>query len=49
MHRDLQIIYKWNNKKRYIMDFLAKRLNYQNVNVEHQRPRGVTQKISIPT
>ncbi|WMV37611.1 hypothetical protein MTR67_030996 [Solanum verrucosum] len=34
---------------RHIKDFVAMCPKYQQVDVEHQKPEGVTQAISIPT
>ncbi|WMV46438.1 hypothetical protein MTR67_039823 [Solanum verrucosum] len=49
MYRDLHDVYWWNDMKRDIIDFVTKCPNCQHVNVEHQKPRGVTQEINIPT
>ncbi|KAH0650243.1 hypothetical protein KY284_030155 [Solanum tuberosum] len=49
MYRDLRKVFWWNGMKRDITDFVAKCLNCQQVKVEHQKPRGMTQEIDIPT
>ena len=49
MYRDLQEVYWWNGMKRDIADFVSKCPNSQQVKVEHQKPRGMTQEIDIPT
>ncbi|WMV41716.1 hypothetical protein MTR67_035101, partial [Solanum verrucosum] len=38
-----------NCMKRKIADFVAKRPNFQQVKVEHQKPGGMNQEINIPT
>ena len=48
-YKDLQEIDWWNGLKKYIAEFVAKCPNYQQIKVEHQRPRGLTQDIAIPT
>ena len=49
MYRDLRKVYWWNGMKRDIADFVSKCLNCQQVKVEHQKPRDMTQEIDIPT
>ncbi|KAH0633114.1 hypothetical protein KY284_035900 [Solanum tuberosum] len=49
MYHDLQEVYWWNGMKRDVVEFVAKCPNCQQVKVEHQRPRGFSQNISIPT
>ncbi|KAH0685656.1 hypothetical protein KY290_019658 [Solanum tuberosum] len=49
MYHDLWEFFWWNGMKRDIDDFVAKFPNCQQVNVEHHKPRGMTQEINIPT
>uniref|UniRef100_M0ZUK4 Retrotransposon protein n=1 Tax=Solanum tuberosum TaxID=4113 RepID=M0ZUK4_SOLTU len=49
MYRDLREVYWWNVMKKDIAGFVANFPNCQQVNVEHQKPRGLSQDISIPT
>ncbi|XP_015168903.1 uncharacterized protein [Solanum tuberosum] len=49
MYLDLWEVYWSNDMKRDIADFMAKCPSCQQVKVEHQKPGGVTQEISIPT
>ena len=49
MYRDMREVYWWNDMKRDIADFVSKCPNCQQVKVEHQNPRGMNQKIDIPT
>ncbi|KAH0689070.1 hypothetical protein KY289_016428 [Solanum tuberosum] len=49
MYRDLREVYWWNGMKKDIADFVAKCPNCQQVKVDHQKPRGMTQEIDIPT
>jgi len=49
MYRDLREIYWWNGMKGDIASFVAKCPNCQQVKIEHQRPGGLYQDISIPT
>ncbi|WMV25733.1 hypothetical protein MTR67_019118 [Solanum verrucosum] len=42
-------IYWWNGMKKDIAGFVAKCPNCQQVKVEHQKPRVLSQDISIPT
>jgi len=48
MYHDLQELFWWNGMKRDIADFVAKCPNFQQVKVEHQKLRGMTQEINIP-
>ncbi|XP_070004699.1 uncharacterized protein [Nicotiana sylvestris] len=48
MYHDLKEIYWWNNMKRDVADFVAKRLNCQQVKAERQRTGGLAQCIEIP-
>ncbi|XP_042432553.1 uncharacterized protein LOC122019112 [Zingiber officinale] len=48
MYRDLRRSYWWTGMKKDIVDFVARRLVYQQVKAEHQRPAGLLQKIQIP-
>ena len=48
MYRDLREVYWWNNMKREIADFVSRCLICQQVKVEHQRPAGLLQPLSIP-
>ena len=45
MYRDLWEVYWWNGMKRVIADFVSKCPNCQQVKVEHQKSRGMTQEI----
>ena len=49
LYWDLQEVYWWNGMKGDIADFVSKCPNCQQVNVEHQKPRGMTQEINFPT
>ena len=49
MYRDLREVYWWNGMKRDIEDFVSKCPYCQEVKVEHQQPRGMTQEIDIST
>ncbi|WMV46054.1 hypothetical protein MTR67_039439 [Solanum verrucosum] len=49
MYCDLREVYWWNGMKKDIMEFVAKCPNCQQVKVEHQKPGGLSQSISIPT
>ncbi|WMV46617.1 hypothetical protein MTR67_040002 [Solanum verrucosum] len=49
MYRDLHEVFWWNGMKRYIVGFVAKCPNCQQVKVEHQRQGGWSQDIRIPT
>ncbi len=49
MYCDLREIYWWNGMKKDIAGFVAKCPNFQQVKVEHQKPGGLSQDISIPT
>ncbi|WMV46265.1 hypothetical protein MTR67_039650 [Solanum verrucosum] len=49
MYHNLWEIYWWNGIKKDIAEFVAKCPNCQRVKVEHQRPGGLSQDISIPT
>ena len=49
MYRALREIYWWNDMKKDIEDFMSKCPNFQQVKVEHQKPRGMTQEINFPT
>lgn len=49
MYDDQLNVFQQNGMKRNIADFVAKCPNYQQVMVENQKPRGMTQKINIPT
>ncbi|WMV57858.1 hypothetical protein MTR67_051243 [Solanum verrucosum] len=46
--RVVYVFLTWNGMKRDITDFVAKCPSYQQVNVEHRKPRGMTQEINIP-
>ncbi|WMV49732.1 hypothetical protein MTR67_043117 [Solanum verrucosum] len=47
MYHNLREVYWWNNMKRCSANFVAKCPNCQRVKVEHQRPYGVAQNISL--
>ncbi|WMV49716.1 hypothetical protein MTR67_043101 [Solanum verrucosum] len=49
MYCDLWEIYWWNELKKDIVEFVAKCPNCQQVKVQHQKPGGLSQDISIPT
>ncbi|WMV09223.1 hypothetical protein MTR67_002608 [Solanum verrucosum] len=49
MNCDLREIYWWNEIKKDIMEFMAKCPNCQQVKVKHQKSKGLSQDISIPT
>ena len=49
MYCNLWEVYWLNGMKRDIADFVSKCPNCQQVKVEHQKPRGMTQEIDIPT
>ncbi|WMV41580.1 hypothetical protein MTR67_034965, partial [Solanum verrucosum] len=49
MYCDLWEIYWWNRMKKDIAEIMAKSPNYQQVKVEHKKPRGLSQDISIPS
>lgn len=46
---DLREVYWWNGMKKYIVEFVAKCSNCQQVKVKHQKPGGTLQDISTPT
>ncbi|XP_070023213.1 uncharacterized protein [Nicotiana sylvestris] len=48
MYHDLKEVYRWNNMKKDVADFVAKCPNCQQVKVEHQRPGRLAQRIEIP-
>ncbi|WMV33191.1 hypothetical protein MTR67_026576 [Solanum verrucosum] len=48
-YHDLRKVYWWNDMKRNIAYFMARCSYCQKAKVEHQKPGGVTQEISIPT
>ncbi|XP_070004859.1 uncharacterized protein [Nicotiana sylvestris] len=45
MYLDLKELYWWKGMKKQVADHMAKCLNCQQVNVEHQRPGGLAQDI----
>ena len=47
MYRDLKQHFWWSRMKRDIADFVAQCLNCHHVKYEHQRPRGILQKMPI--
>ncbi|WMV37845.1 hypothetical protein MTR67_031230 [Solanum verrucosum] len=49
MYCDSREIYWWKGMKKDIAEFVAKCPHFQQVKVEHQKPRGLSQDISIPT
>ena len=49
MYGNLREVYWWNDIKRAIEDLVSKCPNSQQVNVKHQKLRGMTQDIDIPT
>ncbi|WMV33404.1 hypothetical protein MTR67_026789 [Solanum verrucosum] len=49
MYHDLREAYWWNGMKKDIAGFVAKCPNCQQVKVEHKKPGGLSQDISIPT
>ncbi|WMV41696.1 hypothetical protein MTR67_035081 [Solanum verrucosum] len=49
MYSDLREIYWWNGMKKDIAGFVAKCPNYQQEKVEHKKPGGLSQDISIST
>ena len=49
MYRDLPEVYWLNGMKRDIADFVSKCPNCQQDKVKHQKPRGMTQEIDIPS
>ena len=49
IYHDLQEVYLWNGMKRDITNIVSKCPNCQQVKVEHQKPRGMTQEIDSPT
>jgi hypothetical protein len=48
MYRDFRETFWWNNMKREIAQFVEQCLTCQQVKVEHQRPSGLLQSLSIP-
>jgi hypothetical protein len=48
MYRDLKESYWWPKMKREIAKYVAKCAIYQQVKMEHQRPAGELQSLSIP-
>ena len=48
MYQDLKKGYWWPGMKKDIVEFVAKCLICQQVKVEHQRPSGLLQPLSIP-
>nr|XP_016480370.1 PREDICTED: uncharacterized protein LOC107801538 [Nicotiana tabacum] len=48
MYHDLKEVYRWDNRKRDVANFVAKCLNCQQVKVKHQRLGGLLQSIEIP-
>ncbi|WMV19430.1 hypothetical protein MTR67_012815 [Solanum verrucosum] len=49
MYREFREVYWLNGMKKDIVEFVAKCPNCQQVKVEHQKPRGLFQDISITT
>ncbi|WMV13401.1 hypothetical protein MTR67_006786 [Solanum verrucosum] len=49
MYRGLREVYWWNGLKKDITGFVTKCPNCQQVKAEHQKPRGLSQYIDIPT
>ena len=48
MYHDLKDTYWWNGMKRDIAEFVYKCLICQQLKLEHQRPSGLLQQLSIP-
>ncbi|GAB2295080.1 hypothetical protein Dimus_038336 [Dionaea muscipula] len=48
MYRDLREHFWWSGMKRFVAEFVAKCLVYQQVKIEHQRPAGKLQNLPIP-
>ncbi|XP_070050567.1 uncharacterized protein [Nicotiana tomentosiformis] len=48
MYHDLKEVYRRNDKKRSVSDFVARYPNCQQVKAEHQRSGGLAQNIEIP-
>ena len=48
MYRDLKRQYWWRGMKRDIASFVSRCLTCQQVKVEHQRPAGMLQPLSVP-
>ena len=49
MYHDLKGIFWWGGMKKDLAEFVAQCPNYQQVKVEHQKPRGYMQCIELPT
>ena len=48
MYRTLRDHYWWRGMKREIAEFVSKCLTCQQINIEHQKPAGLLQPLSIP-
>ena len=48
MYNDLKMHYWWPRMKKDVIEFMAKCLICQMINVEHQRPYGLLQPLQIP-
>ena len=49
MYNDLRELFLLDGLKGENTKFVAKCLNFQQVNVEHQKPSGLLQQIQVPT
>ena len=48
MYQDLKRQYWWKGMKKDVAKFVAKCLTCQQVKIEHQKPAGMLQPLSIP-
>ena len=49
MYYNLREVYRWENLKKDIEDFVAKCPSCQQVKAEHQKPGGLLQEIQVST
>ena len=49
MYHDLREVFLWEGLKKDIMEFVTKCPNCKQVNVEHQKPGGLLQKVQVHT
>ncbi|XP_048496394.1 uncharacterized protein LOC125495656 [Beta vulgaris subsp. vulgaris] len=47
LYKDLKQTFWWSNKKQEVAEFVARCLTYQKVKIEHQRPAGLLQPLSV--
>ncbi|XP_070008221.1 uncharacterized protein [Nicotiana sylvestris] len=48
MYQDFMQHYWWRRMKKDIVEYVVQCLNFQQVKYEHQRPRGLPQRLEIP-